>query len=283
MTNVIGGMAAKGLAWLFDQFAAWLYEWVYAGLSKFIDSVLQLLTTATNRFWDVPVIERLLDFSAWINTVVLAISLLFLIMEIVEQSDRVNWAIVFSNLVKGLLFVLFNRYIGLATYTVSQTVIEGFDIDLQTPTFSGLTAMLSACLGGITGGFFVTFMVVVVFAAFIAFFVMSLLRCGTLFVQIFSSSFYIPSIIQGDTAKMGDWLRQTIAISATYFLQYLLFYIGLDSLTGVSPDAFITTAVCWTTMFFVPKILGQFGYSSGASSVISAAGSLVQSGLSFVK
>ncbi|MBE6905007.1 MAG: hypothetical protein E7476_01835 [Ruminococcaceae bacterium] len=279
MQNVIGGMASKGLVWLFEQFGSWVYEWIFGAVSKLVDDILSLTTSATSVFWDVPAIELCLDFFTWVNGVVLVVSLLFLCVEITEQNGRVNWSIVFTNLFKGFAFVFFNRYIGLATFVVTEQATQAMDIALNTPS----SAIIGTWLTGMNSGIFIILMILVVLAAFVSFFIMSMLRNGSLLVQIFSSAFYIPSIIRGDTAKLTDWLEQTVAISATYFIQYLLFCIGLDHLTGFSGPGLVTTATCWLTMFFVPKILSKFGYSSGTASVLSAAGSVVNSGISFVK
>lgn len=283
MQNVLGGMANKGLAWMFEQFGSWTYEWIYGGISKFADIVLSLTTTATNVFWDVPAIEVCLDFFGWVNGIVLVVSLLFLCMEITEQSGRVNWAIIFSNCCKGFIFVFFNRYIGLATFTITEQATQAIDVNLSAPSSALISSAVSKLTAGATSGIFLIIMTLAIVAAFIAFFIMAMLRNGTLLVQIFSSSFYIPSIIRGDTAKLGDWLEQTVAISVTFFIQYLLFCIGLDHLSSFSGPGLVTTATCWLTMFFVPRILAKFGYSSGTASVFSAAGSVVNSGMAFVK
>lgn len=283
MQNVLGGMASKGLGWLFDQHGSWLYDWIYGGISKFADNVLSLTTNATSVFWDVPAIEVCLDFFGWVNGIVLVVSLLLLCMEITEQSGRVNWAIVFSNCCKGFIFVFFNRYIGLATFTITEQATKAIGVNLKSPSSAFISSAVSKLTAGATSAIFLILMTLAILAAFIAFFIMAMLRNGTLLVQIFSSSFYIPSIIRGDTAKLGDWLEQTVAISVTFFIQYLLFCIGLDHLSSFSGDGLVTTATCWLTMFFVPRILAKFGYSSGTASVLSAAGNAVNSGMAFVK
>lgn len=279
MEGVVGGLATKGLVYLFDQFGTWTYDWIFKGISKFAEAVLELTTTATSVFWDVAAIEAFLNFSAWVNVMVLVVSLLFLAMDIAEQSGRVNWAIVASNFFKGIIFVYFNRYIGMVTYQITEQLTTSLNIQMSAP-HSLIASLLST---DITSGIFLILIVLVILAAFVAFFIMAMLRNGTLFVQILSSSFYIPAIVRGDTAKLGDWLRQTVAISATYAIQYILFYLGLSFLTGLTGGDLVLTGTCWTTMFFVPKILEQFGYSSGASSVLSAAGNTASAGLSFAK
>lgn len=275
MVNVIGGMASGGLNWLFDSYGHWYITWIYQGLSLITESIMKFVTEVTDVFWETPAIELYLDFFTWINGVVMVVSIVFLLMEIVEQSGRVNWMIVFSNIVKGLLFVLFNRYIGLATYQISAGMTKALGLKIDGST-NFLTSFFNPLMIGLSG--FMALIIAIV--AFVAFFIMGLIRNGTLLVQIFASAFYIPSIIQGDTAKFGEWLQQTVAISATYFMQYLLFYLGLDNFSGFSGTSFIVTGTCWLTMFFVPRILGRFGYSSGAASVVSSAGNLIHQGLS---
>lgn len=280
MESVAGGMANEGLNWLFGQFSAWMYGWVYDGLGKAADYILGMTTQATSSFWDVSAINLLLDFSAWVNIVVFVVSLLFLVFDIAEQGGQVQWHIIMTNFFKGIIFVLFNRNIGLMIYQLAVSTTQMLQIDFEAPEISNILELMQVTQ---QSGLVIILMILVVAVAFIAFFCMSMVRNGTLFVQIFTSSFYITGIIRGDTAKAGEWLRQTIAISATYFMQYLMFYLGLNSLTGGTGSSMITTFTCWLTMFFVPKIMDRFGYASGAASVFSAAGSVAGAGLSVVR
>ena len=282
---MLGGLANQGLSWLFGQFGNWLYNWVFDGIANLMDTILEFTNGATNIFWEVDAVSVILDFSAWVNVVVLVISLFFLMMDVVEQSGRVNWSILFSNLCKGMAFVLFNRYIGQATLQLAIQCADALNIQVDPPA----AGIIKSMLGIERSGIFVILVVLVILVAFIAFFFISLLRNGAMFVQILSSSFYIPSIIRGDTAQLGEWLRQTVTIAATYFLQYLLFYLGLGeldagigSVTAMS-KVFVITGTCWLTMFMVPRILERFGYTSGAREVFSAAGSMASSGLSIAK
>lgn len=278
MGDIGGGIVNAGLKWLFDQFGDWVGKWIYDGIAKAVEETMKLTTVAANNFWDSPAVELLLNFSGWINMVVLVISLVFLCMDIAEQAGRVSWSIVFTNFCKGMIFVAFNRYAGLMVYQLAISTTSALRLDTNPPKLSSiLDAFTDASM-------IITALVALVVAiAFVAFFCMAMIRNGTMFVQIFTSSFYISDIIRGDTAKMGEWFKQTVAIAATYFMQYLLFYMGLNNILGSSEHMLVNVATCWLTMFFVPKILDRFGYTSGAGSVFSAAGSVAGAGLSVMR
>lgn len=282
MGDIVGGIANQGLTWLFDQFGEWTYGFIYKGLSKLANAIIQLSINSASIFWETSGIELFLDFSMWVNMIVLAISLLVLCMDIAEQAGRISWSVVVKNIFKGMAFVFFNRSIGLMTFLLASQLTSALEVQLNRPelnVFDPIKSMESM-LGS---GLMVIVLGIVLIIAAAAFICMSMLRNGTLFVQIMISAFYIPGIVRGDTAKLGEWLSRTVAISATFCIQFILFYIGLNSVLEYSNEAFILTGTCWLTMFFVPKALDRFGYSSGAGSVFSAAGSVAGMGLSFVK
>lgn len=270
-----GGLANQGLKWLFDQFGQWAVDWSMAGFSKFVEYILETVTGLTGDFWNEPVIEVFLNFSMTINFIVLTFSLLFFCIEIAQQSGRVNWLLVFSNFAKVTIFIFFNRYIGLASIALADILTVNLNFSMEAPKPSEIIAGID----GATGLIAAALLLIILLVAFIAFFLMSMLRNGTMFVQILSSSFYIPGILSGDNARLGDWMRQSVAISGTYILQYYMFYLGLTYYA----TSLLTALTFWASMFAVPKILEKFGYPSGAGGILSAAGSMAGAGLTLVR
>lgn len=270
-----GGLAGQGLSWLFDQFGTWATEWIMAGISKAVEAVLESITSLTGGFWDEPAIELFLNFSMTVNIIVMVVALLFLCVEIAQQSGRVNWTVVFGNFAKVIVFIFFNRYIGLSSILFAEILTENLNLSMDAPSPGALIASIANGTSMVG----VAFLLLIVAVAFVAFFIMSMLRNGMLFVQILTSSFYIPDILSGDTARLGDWVRQTVAISGTYILQYYTFYLGLTYFS----TSLLTCFTFWLAMFSVPRVLEKFGYSSGAAGVLSAAGSVAGAGMSFVK
>lgn len=223
---------------------------------------ITMLNEITFNFWDNSIIQAFLNFSMWVNWIIFGCSFLFALFDSAEEAGglkEISWVTVMLNFFKGMLFTAFYSYLAIGIMQIANILAEFLQLDFVSPDFAfdGIFDDIASNVGiGILMIFF--------FIGIICFLVMSLKRFGTMFVQVFSAAFYIPDVVRGDTGKLGDWLRQTIAIAFTYTFQYILFYIGC-ALILFKPgivETLIAISV-WIGMFGVSHVLNKYGYSSG--------------------
>lgn len=243
-------------------------------LFNITNSAMDFVLSISNDFFHNDIISLFIDIAYYFNIVILVISLVFLFFDIVEERGKVDFAMVFSNVAKGFIFVFINKYIGLLVFELANTFAKSLNFGTLPSDF--LDIIMNSNL--ITSLFSSLLILVIMIIAMLCFAIMTMLRCGTIFVLIMTSGFYISDIIRGETTKIGEWLRQVIGNSTTYLIQYILFYLGLLFL---SSGKYISTFTLWATMFIVSKILVKFNMSTGTKSVLSGVSSTVQQGFSF--
>lgn len=259
---------------LFDLFGNWLKTFFKSMLLNIADFALDLTTKFGEGFWDDELVSMFIEFAMWFNLLIAVLCSLVLILDIVEAQGKVDWMTVFGNIIKTILFVSFSRFIGLFTYELAN-IITGtlrFSIPEGVPTEKLIGEMMNL------NPTLEIIIVLITAIAFVSFAVMSMLRCGTLFVLILTSGFYITDIMRGETTKFGEWLRQVIGNSTTYLLQYILFYLGF---LYFSSGGLISCFICWATMFSVSKILLKYNMSTGTKGVFTTMGSAISQGVSF--
>ena len=240
---------------------------------------MDLVTSATGNFWNDPVILYILDFSQWINYIVFVLSLLFLLADIAqEQAGRgVDWTHVVTSGIKAFGFVLLNRWIALLTVQLADILIKAIDFKDMSLTPEFLIENMASSLFAISARPLLSILlpIIVVIASGIFFFVV-IQRFGAMLIHILTSSLYIADIVRGDGEKMGEWLRQMIAISITYVFQYLLYYLGLYlcAAGNIAPGI-----GCWIVTGSVGRILQRYGYSTGTKGAIGNASRMAGMGL----
>lgn len=266
-------------------------EWLFTPLWNFIQTQIKnaeliicqqlmiLIEAGTARFWDDPMIKAFLSFSQWANILVFTVSVVFMLFDIGEElasGKGVDYGIVFTNILKALLFVSLNSTLAQMAMLLSDTVTTKLDFRITTKA-SNVFDIINAIWSG-SPPFLILIYLIILIACFV-FFVMSVMRYGSMFVLILSSSFYITDILRGDTTSMGSWLRQMVAVAGTYIFQYITFYLGLYYITQ---NNIVMCAICWAGMGNAGKVLQKFGFSTGTRGVFSAAGSAASQGISFL-
>ena len=217
-------------------------------------------------FFENSAINQFLNFSTWINTFVFCIALVVVIVDIAEEKvsgKSVYFAVAFTNIAKAFSFALLARWIAVWSMELSSKITSYFGISLSASTFSLHVNNIITSIPG-SDAVIVSvhlLMMLIIIIAVLVFMVMSLKRFGTMFIHIFTAALYIPDIMRGDTTKMGEWLRQMIAIVLTYVFIYLLFFLGSGFLNA---DNVLLCLACWITMPAVSKILNKFGWSNGS-------------------
>ena len=261
----------------FNAFLNWLQQ-IMLGL---VNLIVEFVNSLTLDFWDNSYIRLILDFGFWIGTGVFAITFIVVLVDIAEEKSTgnpVHWAAVFTNIVKSFCFLVFSRWIALWSMQMVSTLTSFFGRELSAQAMTDslqqtiLQMTVPAALNLLLGIIFN----IVVMVASIIFIVQSFKRFGTMFLHVMQAPLYVPDILRGDTAKMGEWLRQMIAISVTYGFQYLFFYLG--SILMLETHVLVAIPF-WLTMGQIPKILNRYGWSSASTGRF---GQLAQSGLSLV-
>lgn len=275
----MGLVDARGgiVTWLYESFMSFFRDYLKKGVFGLAEMLMDLVVSTSADFWNDPVIGVLLDFSQWINYFVFILSLLFLLFDIaLEQGGRgVDWSHVITGFIKAFAFVLFNRWIALLTVELADTLVRVMDFkefDLSPTTITG---NMMEFFSSVNPGFNLMLVAIVILATGIFLFVV-IQRFSAMFIHILTSAFYITDIVRGDNEKLGEWLRQMVAISGTYVFQYLLYYLGLYLCSKGSSIAGIG---CWICIASVGKVLQRYGYSTGTKGAIGNASRLAGQGL----
>lgn len=267
------------MEWLFTPLWNFIQTQVKNALLDICQQFMTLIAAGTANFFADPMIKAFLDFSRWANILVFTVSVVFMLFDIGEElasGKGVDYGIVFSNALKALLFVSFNGILAKMSMLLADMVTTRLNFKITTKA-SNILDTLNAAFSGSPP--FLVIMLIVILIACLVFFVMSVMRYGSMFVLILSSSFYITDILRGDTTSMGSWLRQMVAISGTYIFQYITFYLGLYYLVQ---NNVVMCAVCWAGMGNAEKVLQKFSFSSGTKGVFSTAGSMASQGITFM-
>lgn len=262
---------------LISQVLSALQDQIKNGLLSICNQIISLIATGTAGFWDQPLIKAFIDFSKWTNMVVFVVAVIFMLFDMAEEfasGKDVDYSVVFMNTVKALIFVQFNALFAQMSMAISDILTTNMSFKLPTDTSTMYVTINSNFANDIV---FDVLMLLVVLIGVLVFFVMSVMRYGSMFVLILSSSMYISDILRGDTTSMGSWLRQMVAIAGTYTFQYITFYCGLYFLLDGN---IVMCCMLWGGMFSASKILQKFGYSTGTRGVFSSAGSLASKGIS---
>lgn len=252
--------------WLFEQFGEWVSGYYLKQVQQFADDVIDLVLDVVDGFWQNNLLDGFLDFAAVISGIVLGVSILIAIFDIVEENKTIIWKQIFMNLFKGGLFTIFARHIGLMCLTITNLIVRNLKLDFDRNALWAATSATTIS-EGVTSLLWVLILIIV----FIAFGVVCVMRNASMFVLMMSSFLYIPDIVRGDTAKMGDWIRQVVAVSLTFMFQYILFCLGIN---GVLSMDVVTALTGFAGIFVVPKLLQKFGYSSGVTGIMSGAGNM---------
>lgn len=264
------------MTWLFEMFGGWVSDFFLSMIQDFADSVIDLVLQVVDGFWQNDLLEAFLNFGVAINVIVMVVSILMLLFDLAEENKQIIFKQVFVNVVKGALFTLFSRHIGMLCLTLSNLIAKYIQIDIDRSALWSMSTLLPSST--IASAAIWSLILIISFAAFA---VVCVIRNASMFVLMMSSALYIPDVVRGDTAKMGDWIRQVIAVSLTFVFQYILFCLGVGGCVSADP---VTALTGFAGIFAVPKVLQKFGYSSGVTGVFSSAGNMaMQAGRFFIK
>lgn len=261
------------MTWLFDQYGEWVKGFYVSVFQDVTNTIVDGAILITDSFWKDSLVNVFLNFSVTVNVIVAVVTILILCFDVAEEGKAINWSQVIGNVMKGALFALFSRYIGLMCLELSNLIVSKLQVKYDSETvWTGITNFNSGQI---------IMWCIIIIIAFVAFCAMCLVRNASMLVLIMSSSLYVPDIIRGDTAKMGDWMRQVIAVSFTFVFQYVMFNLGVSGLLEGQPFICLGGFV---GMFVVSKMLQKYGYSSGVTGMASSAGNMaIQAGQFLIK
>jgi hypothetical protein len=245
-----------------------LGEWFNKKVLMLCEWGIGMSTSAANGFWDVPLINSFISFIQWVSVGMVAAATVMLMADIMEEAGKerhIEWSMIFTNFFKGVGFALVAPTAGKYALLISSQMANLLNLS------EALTSKTNVMLQNPIWLLLVTIIACLIFAF------MSLSRFGIMFVQILSTPLYISDIVRVETAAMGSWIRQTVAIALTYLFQTILFYLGAFFMT-MQTQPFLGLA-CWLAMPQVSKILQKYGMSTGVTGVVSSAASAAQTGL----
>ncbi|MEG1044804.1 MAG: DUF6045 family protein [Oscillospiraceae bacterium] len=266
------------MGWLFEKFSNWIDEKTTERISSLTSGIIDIAFDCTDGFWDKSVIDGILNLSATLNLIVFVITILFLLFDILEENGKIEATVIFANIFKAISFTAFNRYIAETGLYIAQIFTVNLKID---HTSQGILETVTDALDLFSDTFInTTASCLILIIAFISFFFTCLSLNGSILTIICSSSLYIPSIIRGDTAKMGDWIRVLVSVLVTFLMKYVFFYLGISFLCT---DDLVSSLSCFIGMFAVPKLLQNYGLASSSRGVLSSATMFATQGLSMAR
>lgn len=258
IVNAVADMFLNSMQKTFLEFATLILGWV---------------NTALNSFWNDGVITGLFEVSKNVGRAIFVLAFIVMLLDIVEDhaaNKPVYASTVIGNIFKALFFIEFAPVLGQYSLLVGERLMSVINLS-ESLSVLNLSERMTAT--GLIGAI----QWIIMLVALIYFFIATLKRYSVMLIQILQCTLYIPPILRGDTTAMGGWLRQTVAISLTYFFQYLLFYLGLYFYLRSN---LLPSMALWLGMKEVPKILEKYGLSMGTGGNIgSSIAGLAQTGL----
>ncbi|WMJ22691.1 DUF6045 family protein [Paludicola sp. MB14-C6] len=245
-----------------------IFEGIYNGINDIFTICMKFFNEITFDFWDNYIIKGFLAFSMWVNGVVFVLAFVFSLFDAAEEAGsmkQIDWVAVSLNFIKGLLFVSMYSYLSIGIMQIANLLTTYLNLKKDTDLVKVVSNIATNPAANPALTLFINMILTMcVTVALIYFMIISLKRYGTMLIQIFSSAFYVPDIVRGETTKLGDWLRQTIAIAFTYTFQYILFYIGFIIISDSKGIVDVLLGFgLWLSMGGVSQVLSKYGYSSG--------------------
>lgn len=253
---------------MLDFILGGLGEWLQIKVVNMCQEWIGISTSASDGFWHLPLMVAFVNFIRWVSVGMVAASTVMLLADIIEEAGKdrhIEWSTVIMNFFKGLGFALIAPSAAINMLMISSQLAGALDLSTALIYTNDQMMDMPASL------------LLIMLIACVVFAFMSLSRFGTMLVQVVSTPLYVSDIVRGETAAMGSWIRQTVAISLTYLIQTILFYLGAYFITMYA-QPFLGYA-CWFALPNVARVLQKFGMSTGVTGVVSSAASVAQAGL----
>lgn len=239
---------------------------IKSGMIRLIMTLIELVSKGMLGLFEEPLTKDFIQTGMMLGRILFVCTIVILMLDIVEeigsmkneQFKAVEWNTIIINLIKAVVFVeAAPRGSIICLYLVVDSV-NSFD---PAPYLNNIPNAPEI------------FGLIVIIIAVGGFCIVTMMRSCAILIQAFTAFLYVPDIVRGHTTSMGNWIRQTIAILLTFFLQYVLFFQGLVAYFNFQ---YIIAITLWIGMMNVSKFLDKYGMSSGVTSVLSTGASVAQ-------
>ncbi|RPF47711.1 hypothetical protein EDD70_0510 [Hydrogenoanaerobacterium saccharovorans] len=225
--------------------------------------------------FDNPIVKAFLYLANMASWLVLGYSLIFYFLSIVQEKDR-NWYVIFKCFVTTVFFILFNQILARLVFFLPSYVASTLDTFISgDATSSNVGKLIGSELNSIAETIFSKNMAlsIILFIALVAFFVVSIMRVGAIFIQIMSAPSYVQYFLLGKDQQGFEWINSTIAIGLTYIIQYCCFYSGICILAYSKNiiTSYVLGGAFILATFAVPKQLQKRSWISGAGQAFQSA------------
>lgn len=255
MTVALAGSVSESLSGtIAEEVIGALYNKMAEWLSETITSMMQYATGISTNFWGNEVIAGFMELSRWVAYAMFFVGIFFVIADYIEDRSAnkpVYLSTLVVNIIKGMAFAFLAGYICQYSLLFVESLtgtLTSFILPFDITNFNAMTLItpLAMLLLGIIAAAYFIFQ--------------SLKRFGAMLIQAVTAFLYVPAIVRGDAEAIGNWLKRTIAISLTFFLQFVLFHLGLNFLlSGVE----LIGLALWFSMGSVTKILDRYSIQLG--------------------
>lgn len=255
-------------------------------MAFFTDLLSQLLVFLAGNlpsdFFDNQYISTSLDYFQSLGWIIFAIASLFMVFSVAEKrsaGEFVNPTTVFGNWVRALMMVVFSRPLVVYFFVLCRNIAFALVGNIlaqaekaKVPTFSSNVILNVFDL--ITHGMqAMTAQGIVFFFMLVATIVLTvqLMRIfAILYVQIVGGYLSVVDLMLGDGGVFYGWMRDVIAVSVTFMLQYMMFIGGtviVDTASFSSLAACAAGVVLVVGSTAVPTALKRYGFNYGGPSI----------------
>lgn len=242
-------------------------------LKWIFDLATQLLSfmnsDVANKFFSDPFISTALSYFYWFGGIIFVFSVLTVVFNVSEckaSGDFVNYPMICKDIGTGFILWQFSqplvKWAFVLSVRVTYSVLSASALSIAIPHSSSLN-LWNYLQFSVIDMFMSIYTTCIIFAMFFQL----MKRFGIFFIQVVLGYFYIADVVKGNQGGAGEWLRDIVAGTLTFFLQMLFFYGGM-AIINVNETQGIQG--CWvglillTTAPAVPMILKKFGYSTGS-------------------
>lgn len=233
-----------------------------------------LVNNLPSDFFKNKLISLSLDFFQWLGVVIFAVSFLLLLTSILESraaGEYINGPVVFSNIIKAFLLLVFSRPLVIWSFALFRNVAFSLvkyvvqNVSVTKPSGNLITELWNAITGSANTSFYTIIMLVVTVCVFFQ----MITLYGMYFIQIVTGYFYITNVMRGDQNGAGEWLQRVVASGLTFALEYIFYIIGFAM---VYSQGFSDITKCVPGLVLIisspaiPAALNRWGYSHGSMS-----------------
>ena len=205
-----------------------------------------------------PIVNAFLQFASYVSWSLFIIFLCYYFLKIGKEERR-NWYAITMTPLTTIFFITFNQIIAKLCFLLPNLIIDGFTKVISPNIKPGNFFSIGKVQASL-------WLSIAILIAAVGFFLVSVIRLGSIFIQMLIAPFYVPSLLSGDTQKAMEWITSTIAVGFTYLVQFVVFYSGALLLSYNEDDTyFIWGIVFLICTFLVPKALQKWGWNSGIS------------------